>query len=90
MRNPRLKKCFLRYEPNVDNGTMFLFNKENGQMLEGDYYSYVVIHTLKDGGDLVTLAQNIAFENNRTLSEVQKEIEEILHTLSKKGFVEYE
>lgn len=90
MEKLRLKKCFLRYEPNIDNGTMFLFNKENGQMLEGDYYSYVVVHTLKAGEDLVSLAENIALENNRDLPEVQQEIEEILDTLSAKGFIEYE
>lgn len=90
MEKLRLKKCFLRYEPNIDNGTMFLFNKENGQMLEGDYYSYVVVRTLKAGEDLVSLAENIAFENNRDLPEVQQEIKGILDTLSAKGFIEYE
>lgn len=90
MKKLRLKKCFVRYEPNINNGTMFLFNKENGQMLEGDYYSYVVVCALKAGEDLISLAKNIALENTRDLSEVQQEIEWVLDTLSVKGFIEYE
>lgn len=85
-----LKDSFIRYEPDIDGGTMFLFNKENGEMLEGDYYSYVVVRTLKDGGDFAMLADNIASENNRDLAEVQHDLDKILSVLSEKGFVEYE
>ena len=90
MNRIHLKRCFLRYEPDIDGGTMFLFNKENGQMLEGDYYSYVIVYTLKNGGDLESLAKDIAAANNRELAEVLDEIEQILQTLFVKGFIEYE
>ena len=90
MRTIRLKRCFLRFEPNIGDGTMFLFNKENGEMLEGDYYSYVIINTLKNGENLDLLSDRIAFENDRDISEVKEEIRGILDVLFLKGFIEYE
>lgn len=84
----KLKRCFVRYEPNIGDGTMFLFNKENGKMLEGDYYSYIVIRSILDNVDLEILAEQIAYENERPIEEVQEEIDGIIQVLQKKDFLE--
>ena len=47
LENVKLKRCFLRFEPGINNGTAFIFNKENGNILEGDYYFYIVAKTKK-------------------------------------------
>lgn len=86
----KLKKCFVRFEPNIDGGTMFLFNKENGQMLEGDYYTYIIVRSLIDNVDMEELAKNIASENKWSLSKVQNDIEIILDVLSQKGYIDEE
>lgn len=87
MNNIKLQNCFLRYEPNINHGTMFLFNKKTGQMLEGDYYSYVIINAIKNSEELVPLAKRISLENQRALATVQEEIKSVIQMLEKKGFI---
>lgn len=83
----KLARCFVRYEPNIGDGTMFLFNKENGKMLEGDYYSYIIIRSLIDGVDLETLAKEISSENGWDIPDVQNDINRIVHALENNGFI---
>ena len=83
----KLARCFVRYEPEIGDGTMFLFNKETGKMLEGDYYSYIIIRSLIDAIDLETLAKEISSENGWSLLDVQNDINGIICTLKNNGFI---
>jgi uncharacterized NAD-dependent epimerase/dehydratase family protein len=86
-KNLKLKRCFIRFEPNIDEGTMFIFNKEDGNMLEGDYYSYLVLKAIQDGNDLDLLANEISKINEQPLTEVYFNINNIIDIMVKEGFI---
>jgi hypothetical protein len=85
-----LKNCFVRFEPDINSGTMFLFCKENGKLLEGDYYSYVVIKSIMDNVILDDLIQDISYENNINKNDVEYNIKTIIDKLVSKGIANYE
>lgn len=74
LENVKLKRCFLRFEPGINNGTAFIFNKENGNILEGDYYFYIVAKTIQEEGDIDKLIKLISNANEVSEEETEKNI----------------
>lgn len=63
------KDIFIRFEPNIDNGTLFVFNKETGAIFEGDWTAYFVL-TLIDGKKRFSqLLELIAEEFNEDIKD---------------------
>ena len=82
-----LKKCYLRYEPEIDGGTMFLFNKEDGTMLEGDYFSYMIIKELQKGNHLDEIKKSISLDLELSTDEIRDGIEYVLNYLKSERFL---
>ena len=85
-----LKRSFIRFEPNIGEGTVFIFNKESGQMLEGDYYCYLVVKALQNKDDLNELVQMISSCNGQSCSETEESVNYIIETLRMEGFLQDE
>lgn len=87
LENVKLKRCFLRFEPGINNGTAFIFNKENGNILEGDYYFYIVAKTIQEESDIDKLIKLISNANELSEEETEKNILQIVQKLSNEGFI---
>ena len=85
--NVKLKIFFLRFEPGINNVTAFIFNKENGNILEGDYYFYIVAKTIQEEGDIDKLIKLISNANEVSEEETEKNILQIVQELSNEGFI---
>ena len=82
-----VKRLYIRFEPEINDGTVFIFNKENGEMLEGDYYCYIVVKCIQQKNDINSLVKDIAEINNQSFQEVENNVLFILNYLSEKGFI---
>ena len=81
-------RSFIRFEPDINDGTMFLFNKETGDMLEGDRYSYKVIKAIMKGKNIAEIEALVSYEESRSINEVREDMRIILTTLEQKGLSE--
>lgn len=88
-KNLSMKKLFIRYEPGIDNGVVFIFNKENGKMLEGNYYTYLIVKAIQDGENLQELADSISELTDTSVAEVKNNFKSIIRYLVEEGFLYY-
>ena len=85
-----MAKSFIRYEPDIEDGTMFLFNKENGKMIEGNYFSYIVTKSLIEGQDIETIIEFISSNIEQSKELVSNNVDNVLNFLYKEGFLKYD
>lgn len=85
-----LRRAFLRYEPDIEEGVAFLFNKENGEMLEGNYYAYLIAKTIQEEKNMDNLAKKIAEINEVSCEDVWRDIKNVVDFLYKEGFIYYD
>lgn len=87
MKSYKFAKCFIRYEPEIEDGMMFLFNKENGKMLEGNYLSYIVAKALMEGQDRDVLVSTIAKTSEQDINVVQQNVKQLIDFFIQEGFI---
>lgn len=78
-----LGDLFIRFEPGIDGGTTFIFNKENGEIFEGDISLYHLLSMINGkntlGQILEYLSEMYAEEyNNEFVSRVKMIIEDLV------------
>lgn len=55
---------YIRYEPEIGDGTLFVFNKETGDIFEGDQYTYWVLSLIDGERDVSDIIRNLVSEHN--------------------------
>ena len=83
----KLKKCFVRYEPDFEKGTMFLYNKEDGKMIEGNLFTYIVVKSLIKGISLEDLSKKLINDYPESSAMIKKNIDHVVLKLQEEGFV---
>lgn len=73
-----MARIYVRYEPMIKNGTLFMFNKDNGEILEGNKDLYDIVNLI-DGTNTV----NEIIKKISSLYEIEEDIIEndILDTI---------
>lgn len=82
-----LKNVYVRYEPNIEGGTVFVFNRDTGNMFEGNSDLYNVISLIQDGysSDDIHKAIRVAYD----MSEgTDKLVDTVLEKLLSEDIIE--
>ena len=83
-----LNNIFFWYEPEINNGTLFLFNKDTGDMFEGNLSAYLVIQQLLTAKTIEEMCLNISEEIGVSLSpDLFISVSETVRSLLDSGFV---
>lgn len=76
---------YIRYEPKIGDGTLFVFNKESGDIFEGDQYTYWVLSLIDGERDVTDIIRNLVSEHNlkntNTLKTTVVELLAMLHDI---------
>lgn len=83
-----LGNIYIRYEDKIDDGTVFLFNKETGEILEGNEQLYNILKIIDTPISIKRIADELkaiyVFED---YSMIMDKVKNIIDILKEKGFI---
>ena len=82
-KNFDLKNVYIRYEPKIDGGTVFIFNRDTGKMFEGNSDLYNVISLIREGYSSEAIQKVI-----EKAYQMNEEIDQLINDLLEKLLLE--
>lgn len=83
----KINNLFVRFEPNINNGTLFLFNKDNGKIYEGNESTWEIIKRINISSSISDIASDIAVCYEQNESEILLLVTDVVNELVEKGFI---
>lgn len=84
----KMNDIFMRYEPDIDEGILFVFNKTNGEIFEGDYYTYAVLRLIDGKKDEECIVSEVLAEFELQDSEDTRDsVKNLLYSLVESNLI---
>lgn len=81
-----LNNIYVRFEPKINSGTVFLFSRQTGDFYEGNSQLYSIIKLIDGYHTVDEICNELVNEYKDDFSEISESLKQILTFLVDKGF----
>lgn len=76
---------YYRYEPYIDDGVCFIFNKDTGKIFESNYEVYIVLELINGINMVVDIVKQL--KEKYTINEIEKQVILVIDILCKNDVI---